>query len=43
MSDDGWRERLRAWLGGADALLEDPPNPSRLDAWLSRIELGSAS
>jgi CheY-like chemotaxis protein len=36
-------ERLRAWLGGADALLEDPPHPGRLDAWLSRIELGPAS
>ncbi|GAB3649902.1 response regulator [Ramlibacter alkalitolerans] len=36
-------ERLRAWLGGADALLENPPHPGRLDAWLSRIELGPAS
>jgi CheY-like chemotaxis protein len=35
-------ERLRAWLGGAEALLEDPPHPGRLDAWLSRIELGPA-
>jgi len=36
-------ERLRAWLGGADALLENTPHPGRLDAWLSRIELGPAS
>lgn len=35
-------ERLRAWLGGAEALLENPPHPGRLDAWLSRIELGPA-
>ncbi len=33
--------RLRAWHGST-ALLEDPPNPERLDAWLSRIELGPA-
>lgn len=32
-------ERLRAWRGST-ALLEDPPDPERLDAWLSRIELG---
>ena len=32
-------ERMRAWLGGA-VLLEDPPHPERLDAWLSRIEVG---
>ncbi|MDB5955912.1 MAG: response regulator [Ramlibacter sp.] len=32
-------ERLRAWLGGT-VLLEDPPHPERLDAWLSRIEVG---
>jgi CheY-like chemotaxis protein len=32
-------ERLRAWRGST-ALLEDPPEPERLDAWLSRIELG---
>lgn len=32
-------ERVRAWLGGA-ILLEDPPHPERLDAWLSRIEVG---
>lgn len=35
-------ERLRAWLGNA-ALLEDPPHPGRLDAWLSRIEVGPAA
>ena len=34
-------ERMRAWLGGA-ALLENPPDAERLDAWLSRIELGPA-
>jgi CheY-like chemotaxis protein len=33
--------RMRAWRGST-ALLEDPPNPERLDAWLSRIELGPA-
>ena len=32
-------ERMRAWAGGT-ALLEDPPDAERLDAWLSRIELG---
>lgn len=32
-------ERLRAWRGSL-ALLEHPPDPERLDAWLSRIELG---
>ena len=32
-------ERVRAWLGGA-VLLEHPPHPGRLDAWLSRIEVG---
>jgi CheY-like chemotaxis protein len=36
-------ERLRAWLGGAEAVLENPPHPGRLDAWLSRIELGPAA
>jgi CheY-like chemotaxis protein len=35
-------ERVRAWMGGAEALLESPPHPARLDEWLSRIELGSA-
>jgi CheY-like chemotaxis protein len=34
-------EHLRAWRGST-ALLEDPPDPERLDAWLSRIELGPA-
>jgi CheY-like chemotaxis protein len=34
-------ERVRAWVGGA-ALLENPPDAQRLDAWLSRIELGPA-
>ena len=34
-------ERMRAWAGGA-ALLENPPDAERLDAWLSRIELGPA-
>jgi len=34
-------ERMRAWRGRT-ALLEDPPDPARLDAWLSRIELGPA-
>ncbi|HET8745603.1 MAG TPA: response regulator, partial [Ramlibacter sp.] len=33
-------EHVRAWMGGADALLENPPHPGRLDAWLSRVELG---
>jgi CheY-like chemotaxis protein len=32
-------ERMRALLTGA-VLLEDPPHPERLDAWLSRIEVG---
>jgi CheY-like chemotaxis protein len=34
-------ERLKAW-NSSTALLEDPPDPERLDAWLSRIELGPA-
>lgn len=33
-------ERLKAWRGST-ALLEDPPDPERLDAWLSSIELGA--
>ena len=33
--------RLKAWHGST-ALLEDPPDPERLDAWLSRIEVGPA-
>lgn len=35
-------ERVRAWVGGT-ALLEHPPDAERLDAWLSRIELGPAA
>jgi CheY-like chemotaxis protein len=35
-------ERLRAWMAGAETLLEDPPHPARLDAWLSRIELAKS-
>ncbi len=35
-------ERMRAWVGGT-ALLEHPPDAERLDAWLSRIELGPAA
>ena len=34
-------ERLKAWKGST-ALLQDPPDPEQLDAWLSRIELGPA-
>jgi CheY-like chemotaxis protein len=34
-------DRLRAWRGRT-ALLAHPPDPERLDAWLSRIELGPA-
>lgn len=30
-------EHVRAWLGGAEALLDQPPHPARLDAWLSRF------
>lgn len=30
-------ERMRAWMGGAGALLDDPPHPQRLNAWLKRI------
>lgn len=30
-------EHVRAWLGGAEALLDAPPNPARLNAWLKRI------
>lgn len=30
-------EHLRAWLGGAEALLDQPPHPARLGAWLSRF------
>ena len=31
------RDRLRAWLAGADALLGKRPHPGRIDAFLSRI------
>ncbi|MDB5753114.1 MAG: hypothetical protein JWP65_3535 [Ramlibacter sp.] len=30
-------EHVRAWLGGAEALLDAPPHPARLNAWLKRI------
>ncbi|MEJ5989118.1 hypothetical protein WG902_03900 [Ramlibacter sp. PS3R-8] len=30
-------EHVRAWYGGAEALLDQPPHPARLDAWLSRF------
>lgn len=30
-------ERLRAWLAGADAFLDQPPHPARLEAFLSRL------
>ena len=30
-------ERLRAWMGGAEALLDSPPHPQRLNEWLKRI------
>jgi CheY-like chemotaxis protein len=30
-------EHLRAWLAGADMLMDAPPHPARLDAWLKRI------
>ncbi|MFI4928358.1 MAG: hypothetical protein ACHP7E_11855 [Burkholderiales bacterium] len=36
-----WPDRLRAWRGSM-ALLDHPHDPERLDAWLSRIELGPA-
>jgi len=36
-------QRVRGWLAGAEVLLENPPHPGRLDAWLSRIELAPAS
>ena len=32
-------ERLRAWLGGAEAFLGQPPHPDRLEAFLSRVEV----
>ena len=30
-------EHVRAWFGGAEALLDQPPHPARLGAWLSRF------
>ena len=30
-------EHLRAWFGGAEALLDSPPHPQRLNDWLRRI------
>jgi CheY-like chemotaxis protein len=30
-------EHVRAWLGGAEALLDSPPHPQRLNAWLRRL------
>lgn len=30
-------EHVRAWLGGAEALLDNPPHPQRLNAWLRRL------
>jgi CheY-like chemotaxis protein len=33
-------DRLRARMAGA-VLLQDPPDPERLDAWLSRVEVGA--
>jgi CheY-like chemotaxis protein len=30
-------EHVRAWLGGAEALLDAPPHPARLNAWLKTI------
>jgi CheY-like chemotaxis protein len=30
-------ERLRAWLAGAETILDQPPHPGRFDAWLARI------
>jgi CheY-like chemotaxis protein len=30
-------ERMRAWLGGAEAMLDQPPHPGRFNDWLSRI------
>ncbi len=30
-------ERVRAWFGGAEALLDSPPHPRRLNAWLRRM------
>ncbi|NML45617.1 response regulator [Ramlibacter sp. G-1-2-2] len=30
-------EHVRAWWGGAEALLDSPPHPQRLNAWLRRL------
>ncbi|MDB5858924.1 MAG: hypothetical protein JWQ76_2613 [Ramlibacter sp.] len=30
-------EHVRAWFGGAEALLDSPPHPQRLNAWLRRL------
>jgi CheY-like chemotaxis protein len=30
-------EHVRAWMGGAEALLDSPPHPQRLNDWLRRI------
>ena len=30
-------EHVRAWFGGAEALLDSPPHPQRLNEWLSRL------
>jgi CheY-like chemotaxis protein len=30
-------EHVRAWLGGAEVLLDRPPHPQRLNDWLGRI------
>ena len=29
-----WPDRLRAWIGGAELLMERAPDPHRLEAWL---------
>jgi CheY-like chemotaxis protein len=33
------REYVRAWMGGAGPLLDNPPNPQRLNAWLNRVQV----
>ena len=30
-------EHVRAWFGGAEALLDSPPHPQRLNDWLRRL------
>lgn len=39
MTKDGLSlaERMRARIGGAEALLDQPPDPTEFDAWLSRV------